>query len=401
MKRFSRLSLALVLLVALLFAAAPAGARGSHAIKVMTRNEYIGADLTPVILAQTPQEFLDAATAALTQIAANNFPRRAKGLAREVFLTRPDVIGLQEVFDLTVNGANIGPPFVDHLQGTLDALAAVGLHYVVAGTVEHLDVTVPLDLYGDPNPEFVRVLDRDVILVKAGLAYTPLRGDHAGGGLCGVEIPNPAPVPPLPTTLQSTPSQDGCTYTVVAEVDSPVGLTITIKRGFLGVDVRVAGKTYRVVNTHLEVRQPDPTNASSAIIQFLQSVELAATLAATTPAGRTLIALGDFNSSPLDLPVDSILPPYQVLAGSGFADAWETNVLAPLDHNGFTCCQQADLANTRSLLEERIDLIFVRDADSFQALALVTGRVPLLPLSTPPKWASDHGGVFGTLIFPH
>jgi endonuclease/exonuclease/phosphatase family metal-dependent hydrolase len=200
-------------------------------------------------------------------------------------------------------------------------------------------------------------------------------------------------------TLQSTPSQDGCTYTVVAQVDSPVG-TITVKRGFLGVDVRVAGKTYRVVNTHLEVRQPDPTNPGSAIIQFLQSVELAETLAATTPAGRTLITLGDFNSSPLDPPLGPIVPPYQVLVGSSFADAWDTNALAIFDPDGFTCCQQSDLANASSLLSERIDLIFVRDAGSFQPLALVTGRVPLFPLATPPHWASDHGGVFGTLIFP-
>jgi endonuclease/exonuclease/phosphatase family metal-dependent hydrolase len=396
MKHFSRSSLAVALLaVALLVDAAPAWARAPHVIKVMTRNQYIGADLTPVILAQTAQEFLAAATAALTQVAANNFPRRARGLAREVFLTRPDVIGLQEVSDLTVNGLNIGPPFVDHLETTLDALAAVGLHYVVAGTVEHLDVTLPLDVDGDTVPDLVRVQDRDVILVKAGLPYTTLGGDYLDGGLCGVAIPAPV----LMVTLQSTPSQDGCTYTVVAQVDSPVG-TITVKRGFLGVDVRVAGKTYRVVNTHLEVRQPDPTNPGSAIIQFLQSVELAETLAATTPAGRTLITLGDFNSSPLDPPLGPIVPPYQVLVGSGFADAWDTNALAIFDPDGFTCCQQSDLANASSLLSERIDLIFVRDVGSFQPLALVTGRVPLFPLATPPHWASDHGGVFGTLIFP-
>ena len=398
MKHFGRLSLAVALLVgAVLVGAAPAGAGGSHAIKVMTRNEYVGADFTPVILAQTPQDFLVAAEAALTQIAANNFPRRAKGLAREIFLTRPDVIGLQEVFDLTVNGLNVGPPFVDHLEATLNALAALGLHYVVAGTVEHLDVTVPLDVDGDTFTDLVRVLDRDVILVKAGLAFATLDGNYLDGGLCGVPIPNPAPV--LPATLQSTPSQDGCTYTVVAEVNSPVGV-ITVKRGFLGVDVRVAGKMYRVVNTHLEVRQPDPTDTSSAIIQFLQSVELAGTLEATTPAGRTLIALGDFNSSPLDPPLGPIVPPYQVLVDSGFADAWDTNLLGPFDHNGFTCCQQADLANTSSILSERIDLILVRDSGSFQPFALVTGRVPLFAVS-PPRWASDHGGVFSTLIFPH
>jgi endonuclease/exonuclease/phosphatase family metal-dependent hydrolase len=394
MTRFRRISLAIAVLVVLLVPAAPAGARGPHAIKVMTRNQYLGADLTPVILAQSLQEFVDEAKEALTQVAANNFPRRAKGFAREVFLTRPDVIGLQEVFNFTVNGVNSGPPFVDHLAETRNALEAAGLHYVVAGSITHLDVTVPLDINGDTIPELVRVVDRDVILVKAGLPFTTLAGD-APAGLCGVLVS----VPSLPD-LQSTPFEDGCTYTVVAVVgDSPVG-PIVVNRGFLGVDVKVAGKTYRVVNTHLEVKQLAP------IVQFLQAVELAGTLAATTPPDRTLIALGDFNSSPLDEPLGGILPPYQVLVDpplgfpdAGLEDAWISNVLAPLDPNGFTCCQPAELTNTSSMLNERIDLILVREAGWFESFAVVTGRVRLLPIATPPNWASDHAGVFGTLFF--
>src|SRR5262245_4315097 len=85
-----------------------AEASGVSSIEVMTRNQYLGADLTPVILAQTPAEFIQAATAALGQIAANDFPRRAKALAKEVLLTQPDVIGLQEVFDFDLNGQNAG-----------------------------------------------------------------------------------------------------------------------------------------------------------------------------------------------------------------------------------------------------------------------------------------------------
>ena len=42
--------------------------------------------------------------------------------------------------------------------------------------------------------------------------------------------------------------------------------------------------------------------------------------------------------------------------------------------------------------------MWVREGESFQAFALVTGRVPLL-LSPAPHWASDHGGLFGTLLF--
>jgi hypothetical protein len=327
------------------------------------RNQYLGADLTPVILAQTPQDFIAAATAALKQVAANDFPRRAKGLAREVFLTRPDVIGVQKVFDFTVNGGNTGAPFVNHLQATLDALSAVGLQYVVAGTVEHIDVTLPLDINGDEVTEVVRILDRDVILVSAGVPHVALRGNFLTGGLCGVPIPNV--VPPFPSSLQTTPSRDGCTYTAVAQVNTPVVL-ITLKRGFVGVDVTVGGKTYRVVNTHLEVKQPDPTNPNSTIFQFLQSVELAGALRATTPAGRRLIALGDYNS---------------IASGqTGRSDCAAISGDDGLRLRGRMENEHAGVSRPRRLQ--------------------VTGRLPLLPLFKPPNWASDHGGVFGALIFP-
>jgi hypothetical protein len=367
-------------------------------IKVMTRNQYLGADLTPVILAQTPQAFIQAATAALGQIAANDFPRRAKGLAREVLLTQPDVIGLQEVYDFELNGQNPGPPFVNHLQTTLDALSSLGLHYVVAGITHNLDLTLPLDINGDSIPEAIHILDRDVILLRAGLSYMPLRGSYLTGGICGVPIPNPVPIPSLPPTLQSQVSQDGCTYTVVAFVNTPVG-PITVRRGFLGIDVNVGDRIYRVVNSHVELRQPDPSDPSTAIIQSLQAIELAATLKATTPANRILIALGDYNSSPADTAIGGIVPPYQIMSAAGFADSWITNTLAFLDFDGFTCCEEADLSNRRSVASERIDLVFVRSQTRFLPSAVVTGRLPLLPLNRPPFWASDHGGVFTGFIF--
>ena len=349
------------------------------------------------VAAQTPQQFIAAAAAGLAQAAANNFPLRARRFATEVALTAPDLIGLQEVFDFKLNGVNVGPPFVDHLTETLNALAAKGQSYVVAATVRNLDITIPLDVDGDGDPDLVRVVDRDVILARKGVTFTKLTGDFTTGGLCGVQIPNPVPLPGFPATLQSSPSGDGCNYTIVARLNSPVG-PIVSERGFIGVDATVRGKKYRFVTTHLEIRQPDPTNPGSAIFQSLQSVELIATLQALTPPDRTLILLGDFNSSPEHGPIGPIIPPYQIIVGAGFVDAWDRNPLRFLNPGGFTCCQPADLSNTMSLLNERIDMIFVRGAP-FLPLALVTGRVPIFPLNDPPNWVSDHAGVFANLAF--
>ncbi len=395
MKRLFGLALAGLLFLGVFSAPAVAG---RDIVKVMTRNQYIGADLEPLILAQTPEELIAAAMAVLAQITANDFPLRARRLAKEVALTKPHLIGLQEVSDFTLNGVNVGPPFVDYLEETLDALAAKGQIYVEAATVVNLDITIDVDVTGDGILDAVRVLDRDVILVREGVASTPLAGDFTAGGLCGFPITNPVPVPPLPATLMSTPSEDGCNYTIVAEVPTlPPSDTIAIKRGFVGVDATVRGKTYRFVNTHLEGMQPGP-DPNSAIIQSLQAFELAVTLQALTPPDLPLILLGDFNSSFEDTPIGLIDTPYQIIVDAGFADVWDTNLLKFFDPNGFTCCQDNDLANKRSLLDERIDIIFVRDT-SFLPLAFVTGRVPIFPLRRPPNWASDHGGVFGKLIF--
>jgi endonuclease/exonuclease/phosphatase family metal-dependent hydrolase len=393
MKRLWGLVLAVLLILGAF--CLPAGA-GGDTVRVMTRNQYLGADLTPVITAQSLEDFLDAADDALLQVAFNNFPLRAQRLATEVALTRPDLIGLQEVYDFKLNNENVGPPFVDHLAQTLDALAAKGQRYVVAAIAVNLDITIPFGLVENTTPGTVSVLDRDVILVREGIPYKKLKGDYRVGGLCGVPVPNPVSLPDFPATLQSTPSEDGCNYTIVGQVASPVG-PIAAERSFVGVDVKVRGKKYRFVNTHLEIRLPDPNNPLSAGIQSLQAAELVGSLLYTTPPDRTLILAGDFNSSPVDIDL-GITPPYLVITGQGFADIWDTNPLKWFDPDGFTCCQSEDLSNRESELYERIDHIFVYD-DAFRSLAWVTGKVPIFPLWLPPNWSSDHGGMFAKLTF--
>jgi Endonuclease/Exonuclease/phosphatase family len=370
-------------------------------VKVWTQNLYIGADLTPLILAGTSADFYDAAAAVLEQVAANYFPIRAQRFATEIALYQPDLIGLQEVSNFTINGINSGPPFVDYLDEILDALADRGQRYTEKARVVNTDlsITLPFDVTGDGVPDTVRVVDRDVILVREGVTAIPLTGLYNNGGLCGVPIINPVydPMGSFSDLLVSKESEDGCNYTISALASTPIG-PIFIKRGFVGVDATVRGKDVRFVDTHLEEMEPDPADSGSAVIQFLQSLELVETLKATTPSDRTPILVGDFNSSPDDLPSGHIIPPYEIISGEGFADIWNTNPLALFDPNGFTCCQDEDLANRRSYLDERIDLIFAPDR-TFQPWAFVTGRVPIFPLFLPPNWPSDHGGVFARLIF--
>ena len=111
-------------------------------------------------------------------MAANFFPLRAQRLATEIALYEPDLIALQEVEDISVNGTHPGPPFVDYLQSLLNALALRGQHYTVAAVVVNLDLTVPINITGGVEPDLVRVVDRDVILVREGVDYTLLAGNY-------------------------------------------------------------------------------------------------------------------------------------------------------------------------------------------------------------------------------
>ena len=54
------------------------------AIRVETRNLYLGADLTPVIAAKDFATFIGATTAAWTMVQKNDFHSRAKALAAEI-----------------------------------------------------------------------------------------------------------------------------------------------------------------------------------------------------------------------------------------------------------------------------------------------------------------------------
>ena len=298
-------------------------------------------------------------------------------MATEIALYAPDLIALQEVEDISVDGTHPGPPFVDYLQSLLNALSLRGQHYDVAAVVENLNLPAPIDLTGDAVQETIRVIDRDVILVRQGITVNSILNFDC-----------------------TDPSEQGCNYRAKASVDTPLGLPIDIVRGFVGVDVTVRGKRVFFVTTHLEQRILSPDFPESAFIQPAQAEELVGVLddLSNDNPGVPLILAGDFNSSPEDVKTDVIVPPYLQISGSGFTDAWTKNPLALLDPKGLTCCQDPELDNRTSHLYERIDIVFVRNS-RFTPWEFVTTRVPIFPLWLAPNWGSDHGGVFARLNF--
>ena len=127
------------------------------------------------------------------------------------------------------------------------------------------------------------------------------------------------------------------------------------------------------------------------------------------PPERSLILVGDMNSSPdhaavpgplpLPEPFDAGIPtPYQLFVDAGIIDVCEFRAG---NQAGFTCYQAEDLFYGRSELYERIDLIFALDEPSrVKKLRLVGAKVSG---KTRPAgrglWPSDHAGVAAELDF--
>lgn len=438
MKRIILASLTASLLVFTAAANAAKPSKSSNApeaspalIDVMTQNQYLGAALEPVVAAgaailpcPTPEPCTDPAVLAsrfafntallnaLGMVAANLPEQRYVALAREISGRRPHVVGLQEVFEFSCtppgpndpngfvgNGCLYGPiagAFNDHLTGTLDALHGT---YVAKAIVRNLNIA-QLPIATPVGGAYVTVVDRDVILVRKDLdVATTTIVPYAA--LCYSPMPE-----------DNHASLDGCNYQVVATT-SLGGQTVRIERGFVGIDLAIGSATYRVVNTHLEVREPAEGNPLSRYFQSAQANELIQVTTQYMPAepGRKLIIVGDINSDPSDVPLGPIVPPYlqftapAVYGGGGFTDAWtmrpgaNTGKGAPLV--GYSCCQDEDLGNRHSMLYERIDMIFSLTKPSMVKDARLIGTTAAS--KTWPKgqglWASDHAAVAAAMQY--
>jgi endonuclease/exonuclease/phosphatase family metal-dependent hydrolase len=361
-------------------------------VDVMTQNQYLGADLTPVLGAATavpfsPDAFNAAVVTALTKIAAARPAERVQALAAEIAQRKPDVVGLQEAYAFVclpypgfpeVPGRGCDDPevkgaFTDQLRNTELALRG---SYSVVGKVTNLKVDA-IPFVVNAFPAVLQLADRDAILVRRGL---PARAVNLAA-LTGCRV-----------------SDQGCNFdTRPPAFGTPLG-PIAIERGVLAVDVRVKGQPYRVFNTHLEQRLLAPNLPETRLLQVGQAFEVLQKALGTWDGVSRVLVVGDINSAPQDQ-IAGAPTPYQVFTLNGFTDTW---TLRPQRDEGLSCCQSETLTNRRSELYERIDMIFSLAPPSRVVDMRLLG-VTMGDKTRPPGrdglWPSDHAAMAARLFF--
>ena len=322
---------------------------GDRQVTVMTRNLYLGTDLAPLFAAPTPFGLVAAVGVGWQQVQANDFSVRAEALADEISLAQPDLVGLQEASLYRTDSPPDGPATpaetaaLDFLGLLLDALADRGLAYEPVSIFTGTDIELPAGL---PPALDVRLTDRVVVLARTDEKTADLKLSNPRSGA-------------FPTAL---------TVTTAAG-------PLTLPRGWASVDVKIRGKQFRFVVTHLE--------AFSQPVRNAQAGELLAGAAATD---LPVVLVGDLNSGP-----GSDLGAYTMLRDNGFADAWAGG-------SGLTCCHAADLREQDATLTTRIDLVLTRGG--FETVSVdVVGDDPA-DRTPPGLWPSDHAGVVATVQLP-
>ncbi len=331
--------------------AAEANHRGSPELKVMTRNLYLGADLTPALLAGDTPSFLGAVATIYGTARFTDFPARAEAIAEEIRLGDPDLVGLQEVTIWETSGPGV-PPTQDFLAILQSALSARGLNYAVASVSDNANIgPVPLVAPCDPTMPVGACLatlkDRDVVLVNEDTPYLSWWGAKSGLYAAQQEF-----TPPVPGAAP-----------------------ISFKRGWASIEASYRGLPFRFVNTHLETE-------SFPTVQQAQAAEF---LAGPARSRGRVISTGDFNSAA----DGSTTTSYASLTRS-FRDAWSTRGSDP----GLTCCFNETLSDPTTPLTTRIDLVLAKNG-AYPVGANVVGATPFQAKA--PLWASDHAGVLASI----
>ncbi len=329
-----------LLVVPLALAAACGFQQGSAPVSFIAASQDlgVGGDLDAV-LAAPPAAQPAAADALWAQKDASDFTKRAAALAAGITARAPDILAVQSAMQWrrTAPASGVEVSVADYLDLLVAALAARGYSYTPVVTVTTADLTLTGaagDLY--------RVIDREAILVRAGMATSePTSG------------------------------------TYVAQRTVTVGGAATAYlRGWVSVLAGVGGKSFRFVSTHLD--SVDPAT------QAAQASEL------VKVAGKgSVVVAGDLGAGPSDRAwggYDIVLAPT-----TGLNDA-----VSSAGAGVPTCCRDDACVDPTATLDRRPDVILA----SQDMMGYVGGRILGEPSAmVNGVWPSPHAGVRAEIHF--
>jgi hypothetical protein len=360
------LACALVSLIVLGFASAQARRRAVP-ITVMSYNIFQGTELSHSLTAKTFSQLQSAVAADYRNVIRSNIPARARALAAEIKRNGPLVVGLQEaVLWRTRNPA--GPKSVavpgdathvsyDSVKLLVRALAARGAHYHAAAIINNFDAQVTGD-FGGGKKKDIRITDRVAILARNGLRVSNAQAHNF----------------------------------VAHDNVNLVGVPIAVKDGWTSVDVKVRGRRFRFITTHLDgLKSP---NANS-----VRSAEAGEIINGPAQTKMPVILTCDCNTKPGG-------PAYRGLRRAKLRDSWR---IAHPHLKGLTCCHrrhphdlEVDVADPRPRqgIVKRLDYIWSRSPLKVLAMSTIGLARADRTHTRPRLWPSDHLGLVALLAVP-
>lgn len=320
-------------------------------LTVMSQNLYLGANLDLLLTATQPEDFLEV----FTQLMTSNYDgfKRAQKLAMQIAEESPHLVGLQEVTEYTFT-TPAGTQVLDFLDILQIYLSFMPTPYTWTAYRNDMAYTGPIALPGLP---VITYRDADAILVRNDVEVL---GD-----------------------VTKVLYDDFVTLSI-----GPTDLDMY--RGYLALTARVDGQTVRFATTHLEVQRFAETQTAQ-VGQLIEELE-----ESTVP----VVLVGDFNSAANhDAAPESTSPAYRMLRNAGYSDLW---LREPHSVAGYTCCQGATLQNLVSELDQRLDLILVKDGNAGfggkSEMDIIGEELSdLFDVGPFYLWPSDHAGVVATI----
>ena len=377
--RITTATLTLVALAGVALTTAPGAEakpkKKGQAVKVMTRNVFLGADLGPGLDAGSIGEFVQANGGILREVTETDFPRRSRALAAEIRNKKPDLVGLQEVAWWRINETASLAPIADgpsasetrfnFLRLLMDEVNRGKQRYRVAVVQNEFDFEAPADENEVPDDGEIQ-----------NLPGTGLEDAELNGRLTMRDV-----ILVRKSKQVKTKRPTGGNFTNLLPVTVAGAVPIDVTRGWTRVEAKVgAGPWFSFTNTHFEAFDDETQTPSIRQLQATETGEPGG----YADSNRPTVLVGDLNSDDQSV-AENDQKAYNALLGFGWRPR---STESPM-----SCCVN-DLFNAPpTQFDHHIDHVMTNTPKQVRMLSSsVVGRHQVDGI-----YPSDHAGVVSKL----